>query len=761
MEVNINISNRDVQIPASVIQAAGGDELIARIFYNRGYTDPDTIRQMLHEEAYQPTLTSEFPDMQRAVERIARALKDSESILVYGDYDVDGVTSTVTLVQCLRWFTGNVSYHVPNRFTEGYGMNEEVIREAGKRGISLVITCDCGISNINEIRAAKSLGMDVIVTDHHNLPPVMPHADVILNPKLLGRGHRAANLSGCGMAYFLVVALLQHYNMEEKADEFLDLLALSLVADVVSLNGENRYLLKRAMPKLFTTSRLGLQEIIIIAEQSSNLQSEQDIAFQIAPRINAAGRMESAELPVELLLTENILAAREMAQKIDFLNKERKRLQEEIVKQAVELVETKKKNKTILVLFNETWHHGITGIAAGKISETYRKPAILLSMREDGITASGSARSVEGIDIYELLRECSGKLLKYGGHTAAAGLSLKREHLEEFTSEIEQIAEKMYYIKDKIRIEVDAELDIRHVDEGLYCRLEGAGPYGEGFEAPVFSSRSLTVASDRKTERNHHIMVLADGKGTSIPAVKWSGEDRNLDGKVYDVVYQVGRNTYKGNSQIQLTVEQLVECSGKPERVFSGKLADFRGKSPDAALSGYENCLVFYEGIGSLCHVKGAVDRYGIRKAGSIVLLSTPVNSLIFREIVSLAMPENIVINFSLLPDYTLKGFVLNLMGLLKHIMISTEGRASLEDLAIRMCVEEGILKAALKFLKASGKLEYSIDEDKLLVSKGKSVQQSELYLAEKNLKDALMEKRAYQQFLLSMDIEMFREYLK
>lgn len=762
MDVKINIRNQHVKIPEEIIQAAGEDELLARIFFNRGYRDAATIVQMLDEGLYEPVTPWEFPQMQAAVERIVRAVESKEQVAVYGDYDVDGVTATATLVQCLRLLHCPVVYHVPDRFTEGYGMNEEVIRSLADNGASLVITCDCGISNSNEIALAKQMGLDVIVTDHHTLPDVLPAADVILNPRLLGEGHRAGHIPGCGMAYFLCCALLGHYGKGEQGDLFLDLLALALVADVVSLNGENRYLLKKAMPKLFATNRTGLQALFRVIEKDSRLQTEEDIAFQIAPRINAAGRMESARLPVELLLGEDPQAAAEMAQRMDFLNKERKRLQQEMVNQAIEMVETRKKNKTVLVLAGEFWHHGIIGIAAGKICETYRKPAILLTLKEDGKTVVGSARSTDEIDIHALIKECSGKLLKFGGHTKAAGLSLKKEDVEAFTAQIEELAEKKYFIKDTLVVDVDMELGVEKADEGLYNRLCSAGPYGEGFEAPVFVARGISVVSDRKTEKDHHFMVLAGGNNVRVSAVKWFGGEINLQGKVFDMTYRIGWNTYRGNSELQLTVGYVVEAGGRAKTAFEGRFIDGRKMALDSILGTYTDALVFYEGLTGACPVKNTVDRHGVGRAKNLVFLSTPVNTPTFREVISLANPENVILNFSVLPDYSFKGFVMNLLGLIKFIVNNQAGRTQVEALATRLCVEENILRAALKYLRARGMVEYSLDEDNgLLLCKSDRTPDAGLHTAEKNLRDALEEKHAYRQFILGLEAERFGEYLK
>jgi len=763
MNIKINVLNSNVNIPKELVDAADGDELLVRIFHNRGYRNADTIRQMLHEGLYTPAQPYEFPGMQEAVNRIQAAINTGEKIFVYGDYDVDGVTSTVTLVQTFGFLGSRAGYHVPDRFAEGYGMNIDIISGLPAKGVSLIVTCDCGISNHAEVQMARELGMDVIITDHHNLPHTLPGANVILNPKLLEEGHKARNISGCGMAYFLSAALLEQAGMQEKAHELLDMLALSLVADVVSLNGENRYLLKKALPALFSTKRTGLKELFAVIEQDSKLKNEEDIAFQIAPRINAAGRMESARLPVELFLCNNMLTAGEMARRIDLLNKSRKETQQQIIEQAVKQVEEIKKNKTVLVLYNEFWHHGIIGIAAGKICETYRKPAILLTLKEDGQTVVGSARSTDSIDIYELIKECGSRLLKFGGHAKAAGLSLMKEDIDTFTGEIETKAEELYFIKDTVQVDVDMELGLGDASEELLARLERAGPYGEGFEQPLFLSRNITVVSDRKTAKNHHIMVLAGQNGERVPAVKWFGGDESLQDKVFDVVYKLGINTYRGKNELQLTVGYLSEISGKPVEVFKGILIDARMYNVNDILSNFRDAVIFYEGLASKCPVEETFDRYNISTAENLVFLSTPAGTGIFREVVSRVNPENIIINFSASPDYSFNGFMLSLMGILKYVANNENGRTRMEYLSSRLCVEEGIVRAALKYIKELGMIELFIDNESnaIFIGMCKKNQGSELVSMEKNLRAALLEKSAYQQFIMKLDIARFKEYLK
>ncbi|MDP4180761.1 MAG: single-stranded-DNA-specific exonuclease RecJ [Bacillota bacterium] len=763
MKVKINILNDNIYIPEELIDSCDGDELIARIFYNRGYKDPETVRQMLDENLYIPTRTQEFPDINNAIDIIKKTIESNEAIAIYGDYDVDGVTSTALLYQCLSFFTQNLVYHVPDRFTEGYGMNEGVIRGFSEKGISLIITCDCGVSNLNEITIAKELGMKVIVTDHHTIPDSLPPADSILNPKLLPEGHKARNLSGCAMAYFLCSALLESYGMSEKSSLFMDIVSLSLIADVVSLNGENRYLLKNGLPLLFNTERVGLKSLFKIIEKNSKLQNEEDVAFQIAPRINAAGRMDTARLPVELLLSKDYHDSDELAQKINFLNEDRKRVQEEIIKEAQELVVNFKIRKTILVLYGKFWHHGIIGIAAGKICETFRKPAILMSLKEDGETVVGSARSTDDINIYQLLKASSSKLIKFGGHSKAAGLSLKVEDIKAFTEEIEEKAEMLYYIDDSLETSVDAELSFDDIDDEFYERLKKAGPYGEGFEAPFFLTRNVSILSDRITQKNHHIMVVADIENVRFSAVKWSGGSDSFKNKVYDLIYKVGRNSYRDNTELQLTVEYMIETDGSLKKAFEGVIEDARDKKAIDLEDIYKKSTFFYEGLDEKCPLEGAVTRLSLKKADNLIFLSVPANSNIFRESVFLVNPKKVILNFSTRSDYSFRGFLTDLFGLVKKATMVNSGKIHLDHLSILLCVEEEIIRAALKYLKAAGKIEYSIEDDEntVLVSRGNNKASPDISMIEKKLTNALLEKSAYQSFVLKLESERFKEYLK
>ncbi|MEN8904949.1 MAG: single-stranded-DNA-specific exonuclease RecJ [Clostridiales bacterium] len=766
MDYKINLLNKNIKLDDELVEAAYNNPIIAKIFYNRGYKSPDKIREMLSENLYSSSDPKEFKDMKKTVERIVNAISKNEKIAIYGDYDVDGVTSTVLLMSCLNRFTDNVIYHVPDRFLEGYGMNINVINKFKEKSVDLIITCDCGISNIEEIQIAKELEMDVIVTDHHTLPDVLPNADFILNPKLLRKNHRARDITGCAMAYFLCCELYEYYNLKSETDEFLDLVAISTIADVVPLRDENRYLLKKGMKHFLNTKRIGLRALIDVVEKNSKIETEEDIAFQIAPRINAAGRMDSARLPVDMLLSPIYENSINIAKKIDELNKARKEIQQKIIDEAINLVEERKKNNEVLVLYSDYWHHGIIGIAAGKISETYNKPAILLSLKEDGKTIVGSARSIEEINIYNMINKCSKYLLKFGGHSQAAGLSLDKNNLKEFEKKIEIVARRDFNISEEKNIDVDLEMNFKNIDNKLYNDIRKAGPFGEGFRAPLFTSKGVSVLSDRVTPKNHHIMILEDENNIRLKGVKWFGSETTYQGKVFNFVYKISKNFFRGNDEIQISSEYILESFGEINKVFSGKFIDFRkydylesiNKLKDKGLS----FKIFYEGLSKLDNVGNyVVDRNTVKKTDHLIFISPPLNFEYMREVLSYVNPEFIYINNSIFPDYRFKEFILNCLKFIKYIVNNFNGEVTYEEFSVKLMIEENVIYSILKYLNKMGLIDYcDIKNDSVkikLVKKSISKDKSHYEIAVRN---ALKEKEAYLRYISTMDIELYLKYL-
>lgn len=760
MRTEINVLNKNILIPPEILDVCNNNIYIAKIFLNRGYKDKDIVLEMLNEDKYVPISYRDLPGTLYAIKRIEKAITNNEKIAIYGDYDVDGVTSTAVLVDTLSNFTDNVIYHVPDRFTEGYGMNENVITEFKNKGISLIITCDCGISNQKEVNLAKSLCMDVIISDHHNIPEVLPLADAIINPKLLPKGTKGRDLSGCAVAYFLCVGILEKYNRIDFAEKLLDLVAMSLIADVVPLNGENRYLLKKGLKILYNSTRIGIIKLFEIIEKNSKIKSEEDVAFQIAPRINAAGRLESAKIPVELLLTKDQDRALELAIYIDELNTSRKTIQQTVIDEACTIVEESLKLKNILVLYNEFWHHGIIGIAAGKLAEKYRKPAILMSLKEDGSTVVGSCRSIEEIDIYELLVEAKAPLLKFGGHPMAAGLSLNKEDITKFINLIEKKSEKCN-IKEYQTVDVDFDISIEKVDYNLLDCISFAGPYGEGFEAPLFYSRNIMIISDRKTIKDHHIMIITSNQGeTRIKAVKWFGEDENFEGRFFDIVFQIGLNTYKGANELQLNIKHMIPSFGKKIISFSGNFIDARFLGLDKTISKYYNDTFYYEGLSRDFPNSNCMDRFSIKRCDRLVLISPPTNLAIFKELVYYANPKEVVLAFCINPNFEFKSYINNFLGILKTVILKHSGCIKINHLLSKLCIEESLAELILKYLTQKNFIVYKIVEDEYIVYKATEIKTINTIDIENKIKNALKEKYSYIKFITEIDLKELRKFI-
>ncbi len=479
------------------------DPLVARILWNRGYRTLDAARAFLYPDCYTPADPSALPGLNDAVAVLADSLTSGDRVCVYGDYDVDGVTATALLVRLLRSLGADVVYHAPNRFTEGYGLNGDVIRDLAAHGCRLLLTCDYGIGSRAEVGLAQDLGMRVIVTDHHDIPEDRVTGCAVVNPKMLDPGHPCRSLPGVGVAYFLAVSLCRR--LAQPVDgRLLQLVALGLVADVVPLLGENRYLLQRGLAAINTTGPLaGIAALMKLCGITK--LDEEGIGFQIAPRLNAPGRVSAPDISVNLLLCDDPREAELLAQGVDDDNKRRRQLVESVL-DSLEGSERARSNDAFagtaacgrgsLVLFDETWHQGIIGIAAGRLVESFQAPAVLMTLREDGETVVGSARSIAGVDMYGCLSRVAGRLARFGGHAGAAGFSLLRDDLAPFCQALK--AELDHALETTAaatadRPGVDAEAPLAWVDLDNFTKLRLLAPFGEGNPSPRFLTTAARI----------------------------------------------------------------------------------------------------------------------------------------------------------------------------------------------------------------------------------------------------------------------------
>jgi len=556
----IKIKNEKNITPKELIEACNGDEIIARILFNRGIITREQIKEITDLDNYVPFNSLDFPNIDKAIEIILDSIDNEEKIAVYGDYDVDGVTSTTILVDALKNIGAKVTYHLPDRFSEGYGMNIDVVRHLAEEGVKTIVTCDCGIANFNEIDEARRLGMRVVLTDHHTIGEDIPDADVVINFKLLPEAHKARDISGCATAYHLINAIYTEIGRDD-AYKYLDLVALSIIADVITVRNEARYLLIKGMPFLLNGNRIGIKALLDLI--GGEIKTEEDIAFQISPRINAAGRMETAAIPVEMLLTKDYDRAYELAQQIDFLNIERKNIQQEIFEEAKRQVEEEKASKNILAIYGEGWHHGIIGIVAGKVCETYGKPSLIMSLSEDGENIVGSARSTEDVNIYEVLKKHEKYLVKFGGHSGAAGFSLNKSQLKEFVKALENHGDIYLASKEENIVYADMELKLNQINYDLVDRIESLSPYGEGFDRPIFCNMQLNVIADRVTPKGHHFPVLEDIEGNKINALLWFGGSDSLEGQKISARYTITESVFNGEKELKLQLNDVIILEDK------------------------------------------------------------------------------------------------------------------------------------------------------------------------------------------------------
>lgn len=534
------------------------DTLIAKILVNRGIIDDEKISIFLEPNRtnfYDPYLLN---DMDKAVDRIIKAMNNKEKIIIYGDYDVDGITSITVLKKFLEERGMNIGYYIPNRLNEGYGLNNGAIDKIAKENYSLMITVDCGISCIDEIEYVKQCGIEVIVTDHHEPLEQLPKAMAVIDPKRKDNKYPFNQLAGVGVVFKLIQALSLRLGLEEKEFlKYLDLVCVGTISDIVPLVDENRVIAKLGLKLVNVTKNIGLKSLL----NSSGFKSidANTISFGIAPKINACGRMGHEEEALELLLSNNYVRVQELTEKLNAYNKSRQDTEKNIYEEAIAKIKNEEE-KSVIVLGSENWHHGVIGIVASKITEMYFKPTILLCFEDD--IAKGSGRSVQGFDLHNALCLCSDLLEKYGGHEMAIGLSLKKENFNAFKEKFEQIASE-YKVNEIIPvIYIDNQITSKTFNLELVKQLKLLEPFGEGNKVPIFIYKNLKIDSIRTLTEERHLKLTLRDENNIINAIGFNMGDiaeNYLIGDKVDVIGFLEINSYNGNETIQINMKDIMK----------------------------------------------------------------------------------------------------------------------------------------------------------------------------------------------------------
>lgn len=543
-------------------------EPISELLVQRGIRSIDEAEKFFHpslRDLHDPFL---MPDMDKAVDRINRAMGSKEKILVFGDYDVDGTTAVALVYRYLQNFYSDIEYYIPTRYDEGYGISMKAIDEAADSGVKLIIILDCGIKAIEEIKYAKSRGIDFIICDHHVPDPELPPAVAILNPKLEGTTYPCTHLSGCGVGYKLMQAFSISNGLgTAELEGMLDLVAVSIAADIVPIVDENRVMAYHGLKRLNSNPNMGLRAIIRTCGLGGKEITISDVIFKIGPRINASGRMQSGREAVELLVARDIKDANEKSLAIDQYNKDRKELDKRITDEANAILEQRGEmdsDKKSLVIYNKNWHKGIIGIVASRLTELYYKPSVVLTFA-NGL-ASGSSRSVQGFDVYKAVESTRDLLENFGGHTYAVGLSMKEENIPEFTRRFEE------YVAANIRpnqltpqLDIDAIIDFSKITPEFVSTLRLFNPFGPGNQKPVFCSRRVKdFGTSKLVGKNleHIKLELVDdssGKVFNGIAFNMAGYFEHIrSGKPFDICYTIEENKHRNDTtSVQLLVKQI------------------------------------------------------------------------------------------------------------------------------------------------------------------------------------------------------------
>lgn len=548
-----------------LVAGLGLNPIICLLLVQRGITSIEEVKSFFKpnlNDLHDPYL---MPDMDKAVARLNKALGNKEKILIYGDYDVDGTTAVSLVYKYLRPFSSALDFYIPDRYDEGYGISYKGIDYAVANGVTLIISLDCGIKAIEKIEYAKERGIDFIICDHHMPDDTLPDAVAVLDAKRTDSIYPYEHLSGCGVGFKFMQAFALSNNFPfSNLEKLLELTAVSIASDIVPITGENRILAYYGLKQINSNPSLGLKGIIDICGLTGKEITISDIVFKIGPRINASGRMMNGREAVELLLAKDSESAREKSESINQYNEERRELDKKITDEANAIIDSMDvEDHKAIVVYNPGWHKGVIGIVASRLTEKYYRPAVVLTKSSELIT--GSARSVTGFDIYKAIEGCRDLLENFGGHTYAAGLSLKEENLETFTQRFLQMAaEEIIPEQMTPQIDVDAILDLKDITPKFMNDLKKMSPFGPDNQKPVFCSLDVkdfgTSKLVGKDLEHIKLEVIDSNSSTPIHGIAFGMKQHNahIKGmKPFNICYTVEENTYNGNTSLQLMVKDI------------------------------------------------------------------------------------------------------------------------------------------------------------------------------------------------------------
>lgn len=585
------------------------------------------------EDLHNPNL---LQSMEKAVDRVHQAIQDDEKILIYGDYDADGVSSTAVMLKTLKEFNAKADYYIPNRFTEGYGPNEEAFMEAYKNGYSLIITVDTGIAAVHEVDVANKLGIDVIITDHHEIQSELPDAYAILHPKC-SPDYPFKDLAGVGVAFKFAEALLGYF-----PEHLLPFAAIGTIADLVPLIGENRILAYHGLEALSNTKNPGIQALKEVSQIDGKI-NEQDVGFSLGPRINAVGRLQDASLAVELFMTEQLEEAKDIAKELEEINELRKQIVQEIVIEAEEMIKEEKSD--VLVVAKEGWNEGVLGIVASKLVKKYDRPAIVLTIKKDKQEAKGSARSIPAFDLFEHGMRIRELFTHFGGHHQAAGMTLPVENISLVKEKLNQFIQEELTEEDfKQQIEIAHQLSISEISEHLIREMESMAPFGMSNPKPVFQFTGVPMEVRQIGSTKNHLKMLFQEDGYQLEGIGFGlGEYKNniSERAEVSIAGELGINEWNNVKRFQIMIHDM--------KIDEWQLFDFRGKRHfQPVLPSNGNSIAVFNEINSseeyVKQITYCTDLNDIPETDSLYIYDLPEDMADLKKIVQKTKPWNIYV---------------------------------------------------------------------------------------------------------------------
>jgi len=742
-----------VVVPDDLRDLVDGAPLLAQILARRGITTPQAAAAFLNPDAYTPSPPADLPDMARAAERVRRAVAAGEHICVWGDFDVDGQTATALLVAALRGLGADPAYYIPDREREGHGLHSAALAARIDAGARLIITCDTGVTAHRAVEYARARGVDIVITDHHNLPAALPDACAVVNPKRLPVDHPLRELPGVGCAYKLVEQL---YEGRRTAD-FLDLVALGIVADVATQTGDTRYLLQRGLEALRATARPGLLKVMELAGIRPAEITEQQIGFALGPRLNALGRLGDANEAVVLLTSTDPVEVEVLARRLEGLNNQRRFETEQVYNAALRMVEGDRSllEHAALVLSHAQWPGGVIGIAASRLAERFNRPVVLITTGSPGGAGRGSARSVAGCDITAALAEHADMLSSYGGHSMAAGLTIAEENIAGFRQALGYTVRRMRGdAPPAAALTVDAYVALGDLSLAFADQLGRLAPFGPGNPPVTLATRGLETRSRRALGRggDHLRVVVADENRVEREVIWWGGAEGEFPNGRFDLAYSVRVSRFSGEPEVLLEWIDARETGAKAAEVVTAAAAAVAGdyRQSDSLLADLAELRAREPGLVVWREADDQVDgltRAQLAPAPALAVWTIPPGPDVWRMALERAQPARIYL-LGADPGVDAPGaFIGRLAGLAKATL-RRGAPVSAADLAAAMAHNEAAVRAGLRLLAAEGYLTVREQRDGLLsLSASGAPDDAELVKARRELEWLLKEAATYRRY--------------